>query len=106
MSEDLRKQAEEVLQQVETLRTVASRLEEKVKNKPEGARKEAAEKALEKFKPELIKLMDTVSTLYERANIEELDEMLIDGDTEALTDFLENLSDDFLGGPKDAKDTE
>lgn len=30
--------------------------------------------------------------------------MLVDGDTEDLTDFLENLSDDFLGGPKDAKD--
>ena len=102
MSEDFQKQAEEVLQQAEALRAVVVKLEERVRTKPEGSKKkEAAEKALEIFKPKLKKLMDTFDELSAKANVSELDDMFIDGDTEALSDFLENLTDDYLGGPPD-----
>jgi arginyl-tRNA synthetase len=105
MGEDLQKQAEEVLQQAEALRAVVAKLEERVQTKPAGSKKkEAAEKALEIFKPKLNKLMDTFHELSEKANISELDDMIVDGDTEALSDFLENLTDDYLGGPDDDED--
>ena len=102
MSEDFQKQAEEVLQQAEALRAVVVKLEERVRRKPAGSKKkEAAEKALEIFQPKLKKLMDTFQELSEKANISELDDMLVDGDTEALSDFLENLTDDYLGGAEE-----
>ena len=64
MNEDFKKQADEAVQQVEELRTVVSKLEEQIKAKSEGAKKEAAEQALAVFRLQLTRLMGELFRIY------------------------------------------